>query len=59
MTVNAIASQIVSWLRTIAAILILAAVGLAVAKLLFPASIPFRIDHIALAYIAGAYWLSK
>lgn len=59
MTASAIASQIVFWLRTIAAILILAAIGLAVAKLLFPSTIAIRIDHIALAYIAGAFWLSK
>ncbi len=59
MNAQQVASQITGWLRT--AILIMLLVTLAVVLLRsFGISIPLRgLGHIELAYLAGAYWLSK
>ena len=53
-----IVSLLIGWLRTLAGAVLLTAVVIAVLKLL-GAPIGVRVDHIALAYLAGAYWLSK
>ena len=59
MTADAIVSQITGWLRK--AILLLILVTLAVILLkAFGIVIPIRtLGHIELAYLAGAYWLTK
>ena len=59
MTADAIASQITTWLRK--AILLLILVTLAVILVrAFGIVIPIRtLGHIELAYLAGAYWLTK
>ena len=59
MTADAIVSQITGWLRK--AILLLILVTLAVILLkAFGIVIPLRtLGHIELAYLAGAYWLTK
>ena len=59
MTADAIVSQITAWLRK--AILLLLLVTLAVILVrAFGIVIPIRtLGHIELAYLAGAYWLTK
>lgn len=59
MTADAIVSQIIGWLRK--AILLLILVTLAVILVrAFGIVIPIRtLGHIELAYLAGAYWLTK
>ena len=59
MTADAIVSQIAAWLRK--AILLLILVTLAVILVrAFGVVIPIRtLGHIELAYLAGAYWLTK
>lgn len=59
MTAEAIVSQITAWLRK--AILLLILITLAVILLkAFGVAIPLRtLGHIELAYLAGAYWLTK
>ena len=59
MTARALIDEIVYWLKT--AILIMLLIVLAVTVLrAFGIAIPFRgIGHVELAYLAGAYWLTK
>lgn len=59
MTADAIASQITAWLRK--AILLLLLITLAVILVrAFGIVIPVKtLGHIELAYLAGAYWLTK
>jgi hypothetical protein len=59
LTAQQIASQVISWLRTAVALLILASIAAELARVL-GIQIPLRSPgHIELAYLAGAYWLTK
>lgn len=59
MTAQQLASQIIAWLRTAIALLILVSIAAELVRTL-GVQLPIRsLDHIELAYLAGAYWLTK
>lgn len=59
MTAQAIASQVTAWLRTAIALMLLVSLAATLLRS-FGISLPIRSpDHVTLAYLAGAYWLSK
>lgn len=59
MTADAIVSQITAWLRKAILLLILITLAVIIVRA-FGIVIPIRtLGHIELAYLAGAYWLTK
>ncbi len=59
MTAQQLASQIIAWLRTAIALLILVSIAAELVRTL-GVQLPIRsLGHIELAYLAGAYWLTK
>lgn len=59
MTAQQVIAQIIAWLRTAIALLILASIAAELVRVL-GVQIPLRSPgHIELAYLAGAYWLTK
>lgn len=59
MTVDSLIQKVTKYLRQGVLIALLFCVGVVVIKSL-GVDIPVRaIDHVALAYLAGAYWLTK
>jgi hypothetical protein len=58
-TIDQAANQIIAWLRK--AVLVVLLISLAVILLkTFGVQLPIRtLGHVELAYLAGAYWLTK
>ena len=59
MTANAVIAQIIDVLRKVALVLILVSLAVILVRA-FGIVIPIRtLGHIELAYLAGAFWLTK
>lgn len=59
MTAQQVIAQIIAWLRTAIALLILVSIAAELVRIL-GVQLPIRsIGHVELAYLAGAYWLTK
>ena len=59
MTIDQAVNQAISWLRRVVLFVILACLAVTLIKI-FGVSIPIRSPgHVELAYLAGAYWLTK
>ena len=59
MTADTILAEIVRWLRLAALLMILVTLVVVLLKT-FGIAVPLRgLGHVELAYLAGAYWLTK
>lgn len=59
MNANQIVSQVIAWLKTAIAAMLLLSIAVVLVKM-FGVTLPIRtIGHVELAYLAGAYWLTR
>jgi hypothetical protein len=59
MTADTVLAEIIRWMRLIALVLLLITLVVVLLRS-FGVSIPLRgLGHVELAYLAGAYWLTR
>ena len=57
--INAVLAQAMGLLRLVVGVLLLLALAIAVVRLFTPLLPSLRLEPLALAYLAGAFWLTK